>query len=113
MMKIYIFSEISHQAQDFYERLSKLGFDCEIFSYLRFEEREFSKIKGEKGIFVFICNNFQFYYLQKDFNIPILIINSNSNNPILIRGVLNRKCSDEDLKRAIEETYALWKQPRF
>jgi hypothetical protein len=108
-MKIYIFSEISHQAQDFYERLSRLGFDCEVFSYLGFEEREFSKIKGKKGIFIFICNNFQSRYLQKDLNIPTLIINSNSSSFILVRGVLSKKCNDEDLKRAIKETYALWK----
>jgi len=108
-MKIHIFSELSHQAQDLYERLNKLGLDCEVFSYLGFQEWEFSKIKKEKGIFIFICNNFQSRYLQKDFAIPTLIINSNSANSILVRGVLNKKCSDEDLKKAIEETYALYK----
>jgi len=109
MMKIHIFSELPYKSQDFHEILNKLGFDSEVFSYFDFQECKLSKIKKEKGIFIFICNNFQSRYLQKDFAIPTLIINSNSANSILVRGVLNKKCSDEDLKKAIEETYALYK----
>ena len=109
-MKIHIFSELSHQAQGFYERLSSLGFNCEIFSYVSFIEQELLKIREKKDIFVFICDDLQSCYLKKVFNIPILIIEGNTKTNVFIRGVLHKKCNDEELKKAINETFLLWKK---
>ena len=68
-----------------------------------------SKIDEEKGIIIFICNNFECCHLEEVSHIPVLIINSSFESPVLIRGILRRNCSDEELRMAVKETQALWK----
>jgi hypothetical protein len=108
-MRIWLFSEYFYLIRDFYKRLNNLGFECEILSNTCFKKWILSKIDEEKGIIIFICNNFECCHLEEVSHIPVLIINSSFESPVLIRGILRRNCSDEELRMAVKETQALWK----
>ena len=108
-MRVWLFSEHPYLVHDFCERLNGLGFTCEVLSNICFEKWVLPKIKEEKGIILFICDNLGCCHLEKIPHIPVLIINSSFKDSILVRGFLHRNCSDDDLKAAIKETQALWK----